>query len=152
MAEKNDYVNKSSGQMITTYIVIGLLVYGAIYFLFMRKPNYTMTNLNASISPTVVTTPKSTVSYKTGAASMTLYTFDKDSTGVSNCYDQCAVNWPPYLVKAGEPAVVGLTTITRKDGAKQYASSGMPLYYYIKDVKVGDTLGDGVGGTWHLAK
>ena len=29
------------------------------------------------------------------ANKMTLYTFDKDETGKSNCYDQYAVNWPP---------------------------------------------------------
>ena len=31
----------------------------------------------------------------TDAKGMTLYIYDKDTTGVSNCYDKCAVNWPP---------------------------------------------------------
>ena len=31
----------------------------------------------------------------TDANGMTLYTFDKDAPGVTNCYDKCAVNWPP---------------------------------------------------------
>ena len=26
---------------------------------------------------------------------MTLYTFDKDEAGKTNCYDKCAVAWPP---------------------------------------------------------
>ncbi|MDE2001873.1 MAG: hypothetical protein KGI60_04910, partial [Patescibacteria group bacterium] len=29
---------------------------------------------------------------------MTLYTYAKDSAGVSNCSGVCAVNWPPYRV------------------------------------------------------
>ena len=36
----------------------------------------------------------------TDAKDMTLYIWDKDAVGVSNCYDQCAVNWPPLLVDA----------------------------------------------------
>ena len=31
------------------------------------------------------------------ANKMTLYTFDKDETGVSNCYDDCAAKWPPLM-------------------------------------------------------
>lgn len=36
--------------------------------------------------------------YLTDQNGMTLYTFDKDRPGESNCYDQCALSWPPYLV------------------------------------------------------
>ncbi len=28
----------------------------------------------------------------------------------------------------------------------------MPLYYWVKDTKSGDITGDGVGGSWNLAK
>jgi predicted lipoprotein with Yx(FWY)xxD motif len=35
---------------------------------------------------------------------MTLYIFDKDEAGKSNCYDQCAVNWPPLMAEAGAMA------------------------------------------------
>ncbi|MGN6305865.1 MAG: hypothetical protein ACTHNH_13670, partial [Mesorhizobium sp.] len=31
----------------------------------------------------------------TDANGMTLYTYDKDEAGKSNCYDKCATNWPP---------------------------------------------------------
>ena len=37
----------------------------------------------------------------TDAKGMTLYTFDKDTAGTSNCYDKCAVNWPPLIAAAG---------------------------------------------------
>src|SRR5262249_11544235 len=37
----------------------------------------------------------------TDANGMTLYTFDKDEKGKSNCYDKCAANWPPLKAEAG---------------------------------------------------
>ncbi|WP_417280309.1 hypothetical protein [Celeribacter sp.] len=33
---------------------------------------------------------------------MTLYTFDKDEKGVSNCNDACAGLWPPVIGEAGD--------------------------------------------------
>ena len=83
---------------------------------------------------------------------MTLYSFDKDETNMSNCYDQCAVNWPPLLAKDGDMADGDYTIVDRTDGTKQWAYDGMPLYYWIKDDKPGDTSGDGVGGVWHVVK
>ncbi len=87
----------------------------------------------------------------TDAKGMTLYTWDKDAVGVSNCYDQCAVNWPPLLAADGAVADGEFTLIERKDGTKIWAHEGWPLYLWIKDTKPGDTTGDGVGGTWHTA-
>ncbi|HVZ67300.1 MAG TPA: hypothetical protein VG917_03490 [Patescibacteria group bacterium] len=93
-------------------------------------------------------------SYVEGENGMTLYVFDKDTKDTSNCYNQCAVNWPPYLVKGEEPATMPehLGTTKRTDGSLQYTWNGMPLYYYIGDKVKGDVTGDGVGGTWHIAK
>ncbi|MEM9582912.1 MAG: hypothetical protein AAGA08_07325 [Pseudomonadota bacterium] len=89
----------------------------------------------------------------TGANGMTLYTFDKDSKGKSNCYGGCAGSWPPYLAKAGAKApAAGFALIKRKDGTMQWAKNGAPLYFWAGDAKPGDTTGDGVGGVWHLAK
>lgn len=36
----------------------------------------------------------------TDANGMTLYIFDKDTAGVTNCYDDCAVKWPPLFADA----------------------------------------------------
>lgn len=80
---------------------------------------------------------------------MTLYTFDKDTAGTSVCYGDCAVKWPPYLADNGA-SMPGLTTIERKDGAKQWAKDGKPLYFWMGDNKPGETNGDGVGGVWHV--
>ena len=81
---------------------------------------------------------------------MTLYTFDKDEAGKSNCYDKCAVNWPPAAALAGDAAEGDFTLVERNDGSKQWAYKGMPLYLWIKDTKPGDKTGDGVGGVWHV--
>ncbi|TCD11346.1 COG4315 family predicted lipoprotein [Oricola cellulosilytica] len=83
---------------------------------------------------------------------MTLYTFDKDTTGTSNCYDKCAVNWPPLAASDGDMADGTYSIVERKDGTKQWAKDGMPLYLWIKDENSGDTTGDGVNDVWHVAR
>jgi predicted lipoprotein with Yx(FWY)xxD motif len=87
----------------------------------------------------------------TDANGMTLYTFDKDTAGVSNCYDDCAVNWPPAMAAADAAADGEFTLVDRKDGSKMWAHEGKPLYLWKKDTKPGDVTGDGVGGVWHTA-
>jgi predicted lipoprotein with Yx(FWY)xxD motif len=90
----------------------------------------------------------------TDANDMTLYVFTKDTPGVSNCYDKCATNWPPLLLKAGEQLVAPqglggkLGTTTRKDGSLQVTFNGAPLYHWFKDRVPGDTTGHLVGGVW----
>ena len=87
----------------------------------------------------------------TNAAGMTLYTFDKDAAGVSNCYDQCAINWPPALAAADAVADGDFTLVDRTDGTKIWAYEGWPLYLWKNDTAVGDTTGNMVGGVWHTA-
>jgi predicted lipoprotein with Yx(FWY)xxD motif len=87
----------------------------------------------------------------TDAKGMTLYTFDKDGPGVSNCYDKCAVNWPPAMADAAAAADGDFTIVDRTDGTKMWAYKGKPLYLWIKDTKPGDTTGDMVGEVWHTA-
>ena len=86
------------------------------------------------------------------AKGMTLYTFDKDTTGVSDCYDGCAMKWPPLLAAKGAKETGEFTLVKRRDGALQWAHEGMPLYLWQNDKKPGDVTGDGVGGVWHVAK
>lgn len=87
----------------------------------------------------------------TDAKGMTLYTFDKDGPGVSNCYDKCAVNWPPAMAAADAKSESDFTIVDRTDGTKMWAYKGKPLYLWIKDQKPGDTTGDMVGEVWHTA-
>jgi predicted lipoprotein with Yx(FWY)xxD motif len=88
-----------------------------------------------------------------GANDMTLYTFDKDEQGVqSNCYDQCAVNWPPLLVPADTQVSGDFTLMDRTDSDMAIvAYKGWPLYFWVKDTQPGDTTGDMVGEVWHTA-
>ncbi len=83
---------------------------------------------------------------------MTLYTFKKDESGASNCYDDCAKNWPPFLADASAMPEGDYTLVERKDGSKQWALKGMPLYFWVKDAKQGDASGDGVKGVWDAAR
>lgn len=94
-------------------------------------------------------------SYLTDAEGRSLYLFANDSEGISNCYDECAENWPPLAIE-GEP-VAGegiasslLGTTTRKDGATQVTYNGLPLYYFAEDQNPGDTVGQDVGDVWYL--
>ena len=84
------------------------------------------------------------------AEGMTLYVFDKDTNGESACYGGCAASWPPFIARSGAAPEGDFTLVTRKDGARQWAFKGQPLYYWQGDRQPGDTNGDGVGGTWHV--
>jgi len=86
------------------------------------------------------------------SAGKTLYTFDKDGAGKTNCYDVCAKNWPPFEADAAAAAEGEWTLVDRKDGARMWAYEGHPLYTYIGDKAAGDVNGDGKGGVWHVAR
>ena len=88
----------------------------------------------------------------TDANGMTLYTYDKDEKGKTNCYDKCATNWPPLKAEAGAKADDEWSIVDRTDGTKMWAYDGKPVYTFIKDKKAGDTTGDGVGEVWHIVK
>lgn len=80
---------------------------------------------------------------------MTLYTFDVDSEGQSNCHGQCLITWPAFTTdkeKLPEPFNIHI----RNDGSKQVTLNGEPLYFFIGDQKVGDINGNGLGGVWHI--
>ena len=81
---------------------------------------------------------------------MTLYTFDKDKKGRSNCYGGCASLWPPAIAKAADKETKNYSKVKRKDGTYQWAYKGQPLYTWENDVKSGDIGGDGIKGVWHI--
>lgn len=86
------------------------------------------------------------------AKGMTLYTFDEDQANTSNCYDECATNWPPFMAAEGAQPEGEWTLVQRTDGGTQWAYEGKPLYLWAKDTKPGDVTGDGVGEVWHVVK
>src|SRR5882724_2187036 len=85
------------------------------------------------------------------ANGMTLYTYDKDHPGVSNCSDECAEYWPPVTAEAGDMEAGELSLVKRADGTMQWAAKGMPLYTYVNDKKPGDVTGDKKNDVWHVA-
>ncbi|SCF06560.1 Predicted lipoprotein with conserved Yx(FWY)xxD motif [Micromonospora chokoriensis] len=89
-------------------------------------------------------------------AGLTLYRFDKDSNNppTSTCNGECAQTWPAVTVAPrGKVFIAGVRksavgTVKRADGTLQVTIGGWPVYRFAKDTKRGDTLGQGVGGTW----
>ena len=82
---------------------------------------------------------------------MTLYSFDGDAAGKSNCVGACEKVWVP--LKAAELAkpIGDWTVVVRDDGSKQWAFKGKPLYDYSGDAKPGDALGMLADAQWHPA-
>jgi predicted lipoprotein with Yx(FWY)xxD motif len=88
----------------------------------------------------------------------TVYLFEADRAGMSNCYGDCASVWPPLL--ASGPLVAGsglnqslLSTTTRKDGSVEVVYNGHPLYNFVSDKQAGDTTGQaitGFGADWFV--
>lgn len=87
---------------------------------------------------------------------MSVYFFTKDvkDSGKSACTDACAAAWPAVTTNSGSPVIEGISgkvgTINAANGSKQITINGMPVYYYAKDKKAGDVLGQGVNNAWYL--
>jgi predicted lipoprotein with Yx(FWY)xxD motif len=82
---------------------------------------------------------------------MTLYVFDRDGSGKSNCNGSCADNWPPLVADTDAKASGDFAFIARNEGRKQWTYKGKPLYTFSKDKSPGDAGGDGVNNVWHVA-
>ncbi|MFG2645788.1 hypothetical protein ACGFYP_33005 [Streptomyces sp. NPDC048370] len=89
-------------------------------------------------------------------AGFTLYRFDNDTANpsTSTCNDACATTWPPVVVAPGGRIFIDgvkksdVGVVKRDDGKLQVTIGGWPVYRFNKDLKPGDTNGQGVGGTW----
>ncbi len=163
--------------MVWIVVIVLVLLVGGWYFYSQGSATTTpiptqstqTTTQNPATTTTSVATTNTTVapvlslgssaalgSYLVAQNGMTLYKYTPDKPGVSNCTGQCAVLWPPYTISPGASlaAMSGingtLATITRADGTTQLTYNGMPLYFYVKDAKPGDTTGQGVGGVWFV--
>jgi predicted lipoprotein with Yx(FWY)xxD motif len=110
----------------------------------------TLTALAQTVAPTSADTAKGKALVDLNG--MTLYVFDRDGSGKSNCNAQCAVSWPPLIADTDAEASGSFSFISREDGRKQWAYKGKPLYTWAKDKKPGDASGDGFNNLWHLAR
>lgn len=86
----------------------------------------------------------------TDARGMTLYTFDKDKPGVSNCTGLCLLAWPPVKAAPGAKPAGDFTIVQTRKGPI-WAFKGKPLYLFAFDRKPGEIKGDGSQGVWHAA-
>jgi predicted lipoprotein with Yx(FWY)xxD motif len=100
----------------------------------------------------MTTTQASSNFLMTDSAGMTVYTFDKDSAGQSNCYGPCASYWPPVAASRGQRASGDMTIIRRTDGTMQWAKQGQPLYTFTEDTRPGDMKGDNYNQNWHVVR
>jgi predicted lipoprotein with Yx(FWY)xxD motif len=118
------------------------------------------TTTTVAVRATVTTANSPLGTILVDSAGKTLYTWDRDTGETSTCTGGCATTWPPLFLPAGTTApvagqgVTGLSAAARPDDATrmQVVWNGKPLYYYAADTAPGETKGDGVGGTWHVAK
>ncbi len=172
----SEYRKRPLWQWVVIYLVLAVILYAGIYYFFLAKNgSYTNQNQISQTTPTISSmhptamqsntnnAPTSNIymtktdptqgTYLTDFQGMTLYTYDKDTKGISNCSGKCQAAWPPYTsgATAEKTLPTNITIITRDDGSKQFAWKDMPLYYFAGDTKAGQANGVGISN-WHLAK
>lgn len=85
-------------------------------------------------------------------AGITLYVFENDIAGVSNCAGGCLNAWPPLMTDGAPVALDGVSAnldfIESDDGTKQATVNGLSAYYFASDVAPGDANGQGRGDFW----
>lgn len=112
----------------------------------------------AGTAATVDLHPSSLGQILVDAQGRTLYLFEADTNGKSNCSGPCATAWPPLLSNGTPQAATGASaalvgTTTRGDGSTQVTYAGHPLYYFVGDKAAGDTTGqdiDQFGAKWYV--
>ena len=86
---------------------------------------------------------------------MTLYIYTKDGPSQSNCSGGCLKAWPPFSAATAVKAEDGVDqsmigSAAMADGSKIVTYNHMPLYYWAKDKKPGDTTGQGNQNVWYV--
>ena len=82
---------------------------------------------------------------------MTLYTFDRDTSGdKSTCDGKCTERWKPLTATNDAEAKGDFTVIVRNDGSKMWAYRYRPLYTSQSDQAPGDVYG--FDPHWHVAR
>jgi len=84
------------------------------------------------------------------ANGLTLYTFDVDEPGISNCHAECLTLWPPLLIDSDATVESPFGKLTRPNGELQLMLNEQPLYLFIGDTKEGDLFGDNLQNVWHI--
>ena len=77
-----------------------------------------------------------------------VYVYDKDAPGKSNCTGACIETWAPVLAPEMAKAEGDWTVIERSPGVGQWAHRGQPLYTNVNDVEPRRVIGTDIPG-WH---
>jgi predicted lipoprotein with Yx(FWY)xxD motif len=84
---------------------------------------------------------------------MTLYYFDRDTTGDrSTCDGKCTEKFTPLAAPNNARASGDFTLITRSDGSRMWAYRYRPLYLFHEDHAPGETHGTDLELLWHVAR
>lgn len=84
------------------------------------------------------------------AKGLTLYSFDRDTSGKSACLDTCLKTWRPVLASAlDQPKGEWSIAVRTDDKTRQWAFRGQPVYTFTGDYTPGETAGDNLGQAWH---
>jgi predicted lipoprotein with Yx(FWY)xxD motif len=146
-------MKKSSTILIGIIIVLVLIVGG--YAVFHKSPSKPVASNNSSAQNKATTAVNDSVlitktnpslgSYLAEPNGDALYTYNGDTSGVSNCTGSCLASWPAYQDKGSTTSLpTGIGTIKRADnGEIQYTYNGMPLYTFVGDSN-GQVTGNGV--------
>ncbi len=76
-----------------------------------------------------------------------LYLSTADPPGQSACNGPCAKRWIPVIAPADAKTLGDWTPILRKDGRRQWAFKGHPVYTYAQDTSAKPS---GVVGSFHV--
>ena len=141
---------------LVRYFIVAAGLFAIILLMALTACSYAPTTTPTPTAQyTITTMTKADVGdYLVDAQGMTLYYFTRDSAGKSSATAQVIANWPIFyaasIVVPSNLDVGDFGTIAGFEGQMQTTYKGWPLYYYIKDVAAGDTIGQGVGGVWYV--
>ena len=71
-------------------------------------------------------------------AGRTLFEFDQDRPGISNCRDACAQEFRPLTASSGAKAFGDWSIVRRPDGGRQWTYQSHPLYVWTKEKVPGE--------------
>ncbi len=124
----------------------------------------TTTTPTTTETVTIKTTQGTDGEFLTDSAGHSLYMFELDNPGKSNCTGACSKAWPAVTVPTAQSSVTTMgnvvatlvgSPIVRDDGTYQVIYNSLPLYTFVGDKTPGDSNGQGqksFGGTWYLVK
>lgn len=99
-----------------------------------------------NIPPEFAVVPMATGRLLVNHKSFSVYTWDGDQPGKSNCTGNCLTQWAPVIAPETAKPQGEWTVIERSPGIRQWAFRGKPLYTYILDPRTRSVIGSDVPG------